>query len=391
MDRRSALKILHLGSNASVAEVKRSYRKLATRYHPDHNAGNSRQVKQAGQKMQELNCAYTYLLENAANVAQNNVQEHPDSEYPYSKIITFPRFTAIVLAFLAIVAGGLLLYLLGDSSEKNLGGNNDRLVRKTSTEEQVFSDEQVNQLSHGAVKELQQRLAALEYTIGVVDGYVGPKTMTGLQSYCTDFAVLHPCSSMASAQGSLALHAAVVAYQPEWRNIVQDEQFHRWLTEQGKIPGLQTKDMQVRELVHLIDQFRFAAVAPPRQPLPTTGVLWQERKPRHGTRLTLDANRAGKDHFLVKLIQLSNNQDILYGFIRGGEQWEIILPPGDHQLKIAAGDTWFGKQYLFGPETKTLLVNLQSSDQSPPALQTVELKKSIQTNQISHAGSVFDF
>jgi len=50
-------KILGVDKSASPAEIKKSYRKLALKYHPDHNEGN----KSAEAKFKDLNEAYAVL------------------------------------------------------------------------------------------------------------------------------------------------------------------------------------------------------------------------------------------------------------------------------------------------------------------------------------------
>src|SRR5438105_13273493 len=50
-------KILGVGKNASEAEIKKAYRKLARQYHPDRNAGD----KQAEERFKEISQAYDVL------------------------------------------------------------------------------------------------------------------------------------------------------------------------------------------------------------------------------------------------------------------------------------------------------------------------------------------
>lgn len=50
-------KMLGVGKNASVDEIKRAYRKLAFKYHPDKNQGN----KEAEEHFKEINEAYAVL------------------------------------------------------------------------------------------------------------------------------------------------------------------------------------------------------------------------------------------------------------------------------------------------------------------------------------------
>ena len=50
-------KVLGVSPNASDDEIKRAYRKLAKKYHPDVNPGNA----EAARKMQEINAAYEQI------------------------------------------------------------------------------------------------------------------------------------------------------------------------------------------------------------------------------------------------------------------------------------------------------------------------------------------
>src|SRR3954447_13132370 len=50
-------KILGVGKNASDEEIKKAYRKLARKYHPDTNPGD----KQAEERFKEISAAYDVL------------------------------------------------------------------------------------------------------------------------------------------------------------------------------------------------------------------------------------------------------------------------------------------------------------------------------------------
>src|SRR5438309_7148040 len=60
MDFKDYYKILGLQKAATPEEIKKSYRKLAVKYHPDKNPGN----KQAEEKFKEINEAYEVLSDN---------------------------------------------------------------------------------------------------------------------------------------------------------------------------------------------------------------------------------------------------------------------------------------------------------------------------------------
>jgi len=38
-------------------------------------------------------------------------------------------------------------------------------------------------------------------------------------------------------------------------------------------------------------------------------------------------------------------------FVRSGEKTTIEVPVGNYELRYAAGERWYGEEYLFGPGT----------------------------------------
>ena len=57
MAKRDYYEVLGIGRNADAKEIKKAYRKLAKKYHPDMNPGD----KQAEQKFKEITEAYNVL------------------------------------------------------------------------------------------------------------------------------------------------------------------------------------------------------------------------------------------------------------------------------------------------------------------------------------------
>ncbi|MBP8933584.1 MAG: DnaJ domain-containing protein, partial [Candidatus Atribacteria bacterium] len=55
--KRDYYEVLGVNRNASLEEIKRSYRKLARQYHPDANLGNNDNIE----KFKEINEAYQVL------------------------------------------------------------------------------------------------------------------------------------------------------------------------------------------------------------------------------------------------------------------------------------------------------------------------------------------
>ena len=58
---RDYYKILGINRNASAEEIKKAYRKLALKYHPDRNAESEQTKKIAQRKFQDISDAYVVL------------------------------------------------------------------------------------------------------------------------------------------------------------------------------------------------------------------------------------------------------------------------------------------------------------------------------------------
>lgn len=56
-------------------------------------------------------------------------------------------------------------------------------------------------------------------------------------------------------------------------------------------------------------------------------------------------------NYLVKLEDIASGNNILDVFVQGGSTVKVEVPLGTYRLKYAAGQTWYGYEYYFGPKT----------------------------------------
>jgi hypothetical protein len=59
---------------------------------------------------------------------------------------------------------------------------------------------------------------------------------------------------------------------------------------------------------------------------------------------------AGTNYF-VKMYDVDRGKDVVTFFVRGGETVAVKVPLGTYKVKYAAGDKWYGRKDLFGPDT----------------------------------------
>lgn len=55
-------------------------------------------------------------------------------------------------------------------------------------------------------------------------------------------------------------------------------------------------------------------------------------------------------NYLIKLENISGVR-VMDIFVRGGDTIEVLVPLGSYILKYAVGDTWYGYEHYFGPDT----------------------------------------
>ena len=75
MAKRDYYEVLGVDKNASAEDIKKAYRKLAVKYHPDKNPGN----KEAEEKFKEAAEAYSCLLYTSPSPRDRQKSRMPSS------------------------------------------------------------------------------------------------------------------------------------------------------------------------------------------------------------------------------------------------------------------------------------------------------------------------
>lgn len=85
------------------------------------------------------------------------------------------------------------------------------------------------------------------------------------------------------------------------------------------------------------------------------GLLWN----RSGLAATLplQVRTDPEADYLVRLRDVETEQIVLAAYIRGGEFFRVLVPPGQYDVLFASGETWRGEDALFGPETQSFILD----------------------------------
>lgn len=92
------------------------------------------------------------------------------------------------------------------------------------------------------------------------------------------------------------------------------------------------------------------AWATPEPERPRAGILWN----RSGLPATLPLqvrSMPGKD-YVVFLTDPASAKPVMAGYIRGGDYFRLLVPPGNWLLRFAYGRRWQGERHLFGDLTR---------------------------------------
>ena len=389
MNLRTALQILKLDSQATRGDVKQAYRKLAAQWHPDLHAQNPKLAPKAAKKMQEINNAYTLALGNIGTLHPDDAKRNTSSP----TVLSSNQFSIFLLAAVAcLVLVLLLLFLFHSRSTGKTRISSSSQTRSTVTGQhrQIFKAIDFNHFNHEILKKAQLHLATIGFPTGKIDGIFGPQSMAAINKFHADFSLLSTIETPEDMLRILAVHAQIAAAHPKWRSIVQSDAFHTWLARPNiSIQKQQRSFSSAPQLTRLFDQYTFTTTMPAVQPLPLTELLWQDAHYSTTRTITIVNKGTTRQQSFIKLIAADSKQELMYGFIRQGEQLTIPWPEKKCLLKLARGNQWYGKRFLFGPETGHGSIAVEQRKKNRHI--TLHLSSLVTNKEATPEGSIYNF
>ncbi|HXG33875.1 MAG TPA: DnaJ domain-containing protein [Bryobacteraceae bacterium] len=88
----------------------------------------------------------------------------------------------------------------------------------------------------------------------------------------------------------------------------------------------------------------------PEKPLPRNGHVWSFTALERVAPFEIRAARGR--HYVVKLVDAFTGTPVLTVFVYSGTSVSIDVPLGTFEVRYASGESWYGDEYLFGPNTE---------------------------------------
>src|SRR5262249_50757200 len=69
-------------------------------------------------------------------------------------------------------------------------------------------------------------------------------------------------------------------------------------------------------------------------------------------------------NYLVKLVNIADEKDQIMIYVKGGESYSTKVPLGGYRIRAASGNTWYGRNDLFGPDTQFFRLRSKWGDEA---------------------------
>lgn len=202
-----------------------------------------------------------------------------------------------------------------------------------------------------AVK-IKQILRTLGYGIKEANGAICNKTIACLKQYSLDFGYMPKDGFPGCFFKSSSFHYQIALEHHDWLDIYSTSDLENWILEQPDELRTQIQELPLDKpntVVQVLRRYKFERFRPLPIPSPQTGIIRKNFSDAAG-HLKIRTRSESKNYY-IKLIDLTQNQEILSAFIRSGSTLSIHLPLGIYELRYAAGHNWYGSEYLFGTST----------------------------------------
>ncbi len=367
MDINSARIIIGVDADASIVDIKKAYRRLAAHHHPDRHGQSPTQTQKAVENMQLLNTAYS-LLETTCN-KKNNKRHHPelypqpptaDKNWTKTKPNKRPVKLLFTLTLIVVFTAVVLFFGTREPAQQKTTTETIKTVDnfKKSPPLILFTVDDFNEISKKKRIDIQQKLNKVGYDdIGVIDGVFGPKTMAVVHHFCNDFSIFTTINNPNAFLVYLDIFSESAQSFHDLQAIVTSASFQSWFaSQQHNLPN--PFSVTGHNIISLVDKYIFTQKNPLPKQLPLSGILWQDNTSHFNQPLRLINNKNRNYYF--KIVDTYSQKELLYGFIRPLETIDLRAKHTSCEIHIAMGKTWYGKEYLFGPETFFLKTTIPS-------------------------------
>lgn len=242
---------------------------------------------------------------------------------------------------------------------------------------------------------LQRILKAIGYAVETVDGAAGRNTAASLRRYSADFGYLPTVRFPHCFFEHAALHYRLALAHPDWLDIFLSGDVNTWVEAQPEGVRREIEAAACERpsaAVQLIRRYKFDRYKPLPRLLPETKILGST-SPEAAASLRI-RTPAGKQHYLVKLVDTAERREAAFAFIRSGSSLAFRLPFGSYELTFASGDTWFGPEFQFGPSAQygrlRRLIRLTEKERTAGG-DAIELPLGAADRQVAERISAFDF